>query len=156
MICKVSYIFWLHSIRCEEFEYLTKVVLFDTYFRSWSRSLWIWYILVDTRSCFPAWQRIVSSWQCKNEQLIKNWYYPFYKLFYFNFESCYWFQFQILFISGLGFIIGVQRTFRFFFQKHKTKATISFFGGITIVLMGWPLIGMIFELYGFILLFGLV
>lgn len=65
-------------------------------------------------------------------------------------------QFQILFISGLGFIIGVQRTFRFFFQRHKIKATACFFGGITIVLLGWPLLGMIFELYGFFLLFGSV
>ncbi|XKL61136.1 hypothetical protein PGB90_008193 [Kerria lacca] len=61
---------------------------------------------------------------------------------------------NILFISGLACVIGIQRTFRFFFQRHKTRATICFFGGIIIVLIGWPLIGMIFELYGFILLFS--
>jgi hypothetical protein len=60
---------------------------------------------------------------------------------------------NILFISGLAFIIGLERTFWFFFQKHKWKASLAFFSGITVVLIGWPLIGMIFESYGFVLLF---
>jgi hypothetical protein len=60
---------------------------------------------------------------------------------------------QILFIAGLACVIGLERTFRFFFQRHKIKASISFFGGIVIVLVGWPLIGMLFETYGFVLLF---
>ncbi|XP_070568412.1 vesicle transport protein GOT1B-like [Ptychodera flava] len=60
---------------------------------------------------------------------------------------------NILFLSGLGFIIGLERTFRFFFQKHKLKGSSFFFGGILIVLIGWPLVGMIIELYGFFLLF---
>lgn len=53
-------------------------------------------------------------------------------------------------------IIGFERTFRFFFQRYKIKATALFFGGILIVLIGWPLIGMIVEVYGFFLLFGYV
>ena len=60
---------------------------------------------------------------------------------------------NILFLSGLAFIIGLERTFWFFFQKHKWKASVAFFSGITIVLVGWPLIGMVLETYGFILLF---
>lgn len=60
---------------------------------------------------------------------------------------------QILFICGLACVIGIERTFRFFFQKHKVKASIAFFGGITVVLFGYPMIGMIFETYGFFLLF---
>jgi len=60
---------------------------------------------------------------------------------------------NILFISGLAFIIGLERTFWFFFQKHKWKASLAFFSGIAVVLIGWPLIGMIFESYGFVLLF---
>jgi len=60
---------------------------------------------------------------------------------------------NILFLSGLAFIIGLERTFRFFFQKHKWKATLAFFSGISIVFLGWPLIGMIVEIYGFFLLF---
>ena len=60
---------------------------------------------------------------------------------------------QILFISGLALVIGLERTFRFFFQKHKLKGSSCFLGGVLVVLIGWPLIGMIIEIYGFILLF---
>jgi len=61
---------------------------------------------------------------------------------------------NILFLSGLAFIIGFERTFWFFFQKHKLKGSLAFFSGITIVLIGWPLIGMIVESYGIFSLFG--
>ena len=61
---------------------------------------------------------------------------------------------NILFISGLAFVIGLERTFKFFFQWHKAKATAAFFGGIAVVLFGWPLVGMIIEVYGFVLLFS--
>lgn len=60
---------------------------------------------------------------------------------------------QILFLSGLAFVIGLERTFRFFFQSHKLRGSASFFGGILIVLVGWPLVGMMVELYGFVVLF---
>ncbi|RWS19298.1 vesicle transport protein GOT1B-like protein [Leptotrombidium deliense] len=60
---------------------------------------------------------------------------------------------NILFLSGLAFIIGLERTFWFFFQKHKLKSSFFFFLGILIVLIGWPFIGILVETYGFILLF---
>ncbi|XP_027694382.1 vesicle transport protein GOT1B [Vombatus ursinus] len=60
---------------------------------------------------------------------------------------------NVLFVAGLAFVIGLERTFRFFFQKHKVKATGFFLGGVFVVLIGWPLIGMILEIYGFFLLF---
>jgi hypothetical protein len=61
---------------------------------------------------------------------------------------------KILFLAGLSMMIGFERTFRFFFQRQKVKATALFFGGIACVLVGWPLIGMLVESYGFFLLFG--
>ncbi|PNE09427.1 Vesicle transport protein GOT1B, partial [Cryptotermes secundus] len=61
---------------------------------------------------------------------------------------------EILFIAGLACVIGLERTFRFFFQKHKVKASVAFFGGMFVVLMGWPLFGMLLETYGFVLLFS--
>ena len=61
---------------------------------------------------------------------------------------------NILFLCGLAFVIGLERTFRFFFQRHKLRGSTAFFGGILIVLFGWPLIGMIIEMYGFIVLFS--
>ncbi|KAE8613008.1 hypothetical protein XENTR_v10007530 [Xenopus tropicalis] len=38
-------------------------------------------------------------------------------------------------------------------NKHKVKATGFFLGGVFVVLVGWPLIGMVLEIYGFFLLF---
>lgn len=71
-----------------------------------------------------------------------------------NFCSYLWLVlFQILFVAGLAGVIGFERTFRFFFQRHKTKASIAFFGGIIVILYGWAFVGSIMELYGFILLF---
>ncbi|NXU54365.1 GOT1A protein, partial [Turnix velox] len=60
---------------------------------------------------------------------------------------------NILFLSGLVFIIGFKRTFTFFFQRAKMKGTSFFLGGVIIVLMRWPLLGMMLEAYGFIILF---
>ncbi|KAG7189586.1 hypothetical protein KM043_017275 [Ampulex compressa] len=61
---------------------------------------------------------------------------------------------NLLFISGLACVIGPRRTLSFFFQRHKIKASASFLGGVIVVLMGWPIVGMIIETYGFILLFS--
>jgi len=61
---------------------------------------------------------------------------------------------NILFLSGLAFVIGLERTFRFFFQWHKVKGSAAFFGGILVVLFGWPILGMAVEAYGFIVLFS--
>ncbi|OAF68428.1 Golgi transport protein 1 [Intoshia linei] len=61
---------------------------------------------------------------------------------------------NILFIAGITCVIGIQRTLKFFFQMRKIKATTSFFSGILILLLGWPLIGMIVECYGFVMLFS--
>ncbi|KAK8394551.1 hypothetical protein O3P69_006600 [Scylla paramamosain] len=60
---------------------------------------------------------------------------------------------NILFLAGLAFVAGLERSFRFFFQRHKWKGSGAFFGGILTVLLGWPLIGMCIEVYGFIVLF---
>uniref|UniRef100_A0AC11B3A5 KiSS-1 metastasis suppressor n=1 Tax=Ovis aries TaxID=9940 RepID=A0AC11B3A5_SHEEP len=60
---------------------------------------------------------------------------------------------QLLFLTGLSFIIGLRRTFSFFFQRHKLKGTSFFLGGVVIVLLRWPLLGMFLETYGFFSLF---
>ncbi|XP_010888062.1 vesicle transport protein GOT1B isoform X2 [Esox lucius] len=60
---------------------------------------------------------------------------------------------NILFVAGLAFVIGLERTFKFFFQRHKFKATSFFLGGVIVVLIGWPIIGVVLEIYGFFLLF---
>uniref|UniRef100_A0A8B9X1E6 Golgi transport 1A n=1 Tax=Bos mutus grunniens TaxID=30521 RepID=A0A8B9X1E6_BOSMU len=60
---------------------------------------------------------------------------------------------NLLFLTGLSLIIGLRRTFSFFFQRHKFKGTSFFLGGVVIVLLRWPLLGMCLETYGFFSLF---
>ncbi|KAM9860093.1 vesicle transport protein GOT1A [Aulostomus maculatus] len=60
---------------------------------------------------------------------------------------------NILFLTGLTFIIGFKRTSHFFFQRHKLRGSFFFLGGVSLVLCRWPIIGMMVESYGFVLLF---
>ncbi|XP_058525047.1 vesicle transport protein GOT1A isoform X2 [Ochotona princeps] len=60
---------------------------------------------------------------------------------------------NLLFLTGLSFIIGVRKTSAFFFQRHKLDGTSFFLGGVLLVLMRWPLLGMLLEAYGFFRLF---
>ncbi|XP_005991774.1 vesicle transport protein GOT1A [Latimeria chalumnae] len=60
---------------------------------------------------------------------------------------------NILFLIGIAAIIGLRRVFHFFFQRHKLKGTSFFLGGIALVLLRLPLLGMILETYGFLILF---
>ncbi|XP_026200446.1 vesicle transport protein GOT1A [Anabas testudineus] len=60
---------------------------------------------------------------------------------------------NILFLTGLMFIIGFKSTAHFFFQKHKFRGSFFFLGGVSLVLLRWPIIGMVVESYGFMLLF---
>ncbi|KAG9508446.1 Vacuolar protein sorting-associated protein 11-like protein, partial [Fragariocoptes setiger] len=60
---------------------------------------------------------------------------------------------NVLFITGVSFLIGLRKTFTFFLQKHKLKGSIAFFLGIFIVLSGHPVIGILIEACGFYWLF---
>jgi hypothetical protein len=61
---------------------------------------------------------------------------------------------QLLFISGLTLIIGPQKTLAFFARKHKLRGTICFLGGVVMIFLKWPVIGICVEVFGFINLFG--
>ncbi|KAL1748637.1 vesicle transport protein [Schizophyllum fasciatum] len=61
---------------------------------------------------------------------------------------------NILFLSGITLIIGPQRTLYFFARKEKIRGTICFFGGIALVFLKWPFVGMLVEMFGFLNLFG--
>ncbi|XP_016070919.1 PREDICTED: vesicle transport protein GOT1A [Miniopterus natalensis] len=60
---------------------------------------------------------------------------------------------NLLFLTGLSLVIGLRKTFFFFFQRHKLKGTGFFLGGVIVVLLRWPLLGMLLETYGFFNLF---
>jgi len=61
---------------------------------------------------------------------------------------------NLLFLSGLPLIIGPQKTFYFFARKEKLRGTVCFFGGILLVFVKWPFVGMVVETFGFLNLFG--
>uniref|UniRef100_A0A8C6V104 Uncharacterized protein n=1 Tax=Neogobius melanostomus TaxID=47308 RepID=A0A8C6V104_9GOBI len=55
---------------------------------------------------------------------------------------------NILFVVGLAFMIGLERTFRFFFQKHKLKATGFFLEGCSSCSSGGLLLGFFWRSTG--------
>ncbi|KAE8687871.1 Vesicle transport protein GOT1B [Hibiscus syriacus] len=61
---------------------------------------------------------------------------------------------NILFISGVSLTIGLKSTMQFFMKRQNFKGTISFLVGFFFVVLGWPILGMILEAYGFIVLFS--
>lgn len=61
---------------------------------------------------------------------------------------------NLLFLTGVCFSIGFQRTINLFTRKDRIRGTVCFFLGILLVLMRWGMIGMIIEGFGFLNLFG--
>mmetsp|Transcript_967 Transcript_967/g.1882 ORF Transcript_967/g.1882 Transcript_967/m.1882 type:complete len:140 (+) Transcript_967:92-511(+) len=61
---------------------------------------------------------------------------------------------DILFLIGLTLTIGPSRTLRFFSRKDRIRGIVSFFGGIVLVMMRWPMLGMLCQFYGMVYLFG--
>ena len=61
---------------------------------------------------------------------------------------------SFLAMRGLTLIIGLQKTLIFFARRQKWKGTAAFLGGITLILLRWPLTGFLVELYGILVLFG--
>ena len=128
----------------------SSIILLSHRDRPWSSDLWPGVSVSGISTVF--WQRTISNGKCEFEFKkpsahllfsIKN-----------IISECN--LLQILFIAGIVFIIGMEKTYRFFFQPHKLKGTAFFLGGILIVLIKWPIIGMIVESYGAFLLFGWV
>ncbi|VDQ06860.1 unnamed protein product [Trichobilharzia regenti] len=61
---------------------------------------------------------------------------------------------NVLFLAGIGCLIGLQKACTFFFRRTSLKGAAFFFGGIAVVLFGFPFIGMLLEIYGMINLFS--
>lgn len=61
---------------------------------------------------------------------------------------------NILWLAGVTFLLGLRSTLQVFTNKTNYKGSLSFLLGIFLILVRWPVIGMVVELYGCILLFG--
>ncbi|XP_017652925.1 vesicle transport protein GOT1A isoform X2 [Nannospalax galili] len=60
--------------------------------------------------------------------------------------------FGVFFIL-FGILLYFDSVLLAFGNRHKLKGTSFFLGGVAIVLLRWPLLGMLLEAYGFISLF---
>jgi predicted small integral membrane protein len=61
---------------------------------------------------------------------------------------------KVLFLAGVTLTIGPKRTLKFFIKPRNHKGSACFLGGLTLVFVGWPFIGMCVEGYGFLVLFS--
>mmetsp|Transcript_14132 Transcript_14132/g.28173 ORF Transcript_14132/g.28173 Transcript_14132/m.28173 type:complete len:140 (-) Transcript_14132:71-490(-) len=61
---------------------------------------------------------------------------------------------DIFFLVGLTLTIGPSRTMKFFTRRDRLRGIVSFFGGVFLVLMRWPVVGMVMQFYGLVYLFG--
>jgi hypothetical protein len=61
---------------------------------------------------------------------------------------------QILFVAGVAMVIGLQNTALFFLKRARGAA--CFLGGMVLVFFGWPITGMLIEVFGIFNLFGYV
>lgn len=59
---------------------------------------------------------------------------------------------NIMFVAGVVMVIGLQNTALFFWKR--SRGAVCFLGGIFLVLIGWPVIGMLVEVFGIFNLFG--
>ncbi|XP_073154740.1 vesicle transport protein GOT1-like [Henckelia pumila] len=61
---------------------------------------------------------------------------------------------NVLFISGVALTIGLKSSVQFFLRPSNFKGSVSFGIGFFLVIIGWPVLGMIVESYGFVVLFS--
>ncbi|KAL6500039.1 Golgi Transport [Orobanche gracilis] len=61
---------------------------------------------------------------------------------------------NILFFSGVSLTIGLKSSAQFFMKRSNFKGTVAFCVGFFLVIIGWPIMGMMVEAYGFIVLFS--
>lgn len=59
---------------------------------------------------------------------------------------------NILLLAGVALLLGLRSTLQLF--KVNYKGTISFMLGLFLIFVRWPVVGIIVEIYGCIILFG--
>lgn len=61
---------------------------------------------------------------------------------------------NLLFMAGIPMTIGPERTLGYFLQPKKVRATGCLAVGIFLVMIGWPIFGIVLEIFGIMNLFG--
>lgn len=61
---------------------------------------------------------------------------------------------NVLFLIGIGLIIGLRRTFYFFARPNKIRGSICFLVGILLILIKYSFVGFAIECIGILSLFG--
>ncbi|CAH2040452.1 unnamed protein product [Thlaspi arvense] len=63
---------------------------------------------------------------------------------------------NIFWLAGVGLLLGWRATVQLFTNRSNYKGSASFVLGLFFIFVRWPIVGIIFEIYGCIVLFGLV
>lgn len=61
---------------------------------------------------------------------------------------------NLFFVAGVPMTLGPGRTAGYFFQPKKARATGCLAAGVILVFIGWPILGIILEVFGLLNLFG--
>ncbi|KAI9001945.1 Got1/Sft2-like family-domain-containing protein [Gaertneriomyces semiglobifer] len=61
---------------------------------------------------------------------------------------------NLLFVSGITFLLTPSRTVAFFSRRDRLSSTACFLSGIVLVLIRWPFVGLVLEVFGVFNLFG--
>merc|ERR1712098_876015 len=61
---------------------------------------------------------------------------------------------NVAYLMGLCFLLGVQKTGRFFFRKEKAVGATLYFVGLGLIVYRWAFVGFCIQLYGFWKLFA--
>mmetsp|Transcript_4999 Transcript_4999/g.11949 ORF Transcript_4999/g.11949 Transcript_4999/m.11949 type:complete len:322 (+) Transcript_4999:265-1230(+) len=61
---------------------------------------------------------------------------------------------NLFFVAGVPMTLGPGRTAGYFFQPKKARATGCLAAGVVLVFVGWPILGIVLEAFGFLNLFG--
>ncbi|XP_022660102.1 vesicle transport protein GOT1B-like [Varroa destructor] len=59
---------------------------------------------------------------------------------------------NIFLLLGLTLVVGIQRSVAYFLERSRAKATGALLLGMAVVLYGFPMIGIVFEIYGLVII----
>ncbi|XP_021888592.1 vesicle transport protein GOT1 [Carica papaya] len=61
---------------------------------------------------------------------------------------------NIFCLTAVAILLGWQSTWTLFTSRKNYKGTVSFLFGLFFIFVRWPVVGIIFEVYGCVVLFG--